>query len=106
MFRHQNLAQRQAVRLAGLLNAPKDDWPGWLEPSRRDIRLITRHHVNGVAIGARERPHILVQANRIDPDKHHWGKAICARMPINFVRRETKKRFRRGHIGLLDQSGP
>jgi len=87
-------------------NAPKDDWPGWLEPSRRDNRLMTRHHVNVVAIGAHERPHILVQANRIDPDKHHWGKAICARMPINFVRRETKKRFRRGHIGLLDQSGP
>ena len=68
-------------------------------------RLIIQNHGDVVAIEARVCPHVQVEAGRIDPDEHHWGKTICAGMTVDLVRRETKQRFRLGHIALLDQSG-
>jgi hypothetical protein len=71
-----------------------------LQSSKREFRLATRYHHNVIAIEAFKRSYAQIHAGRFDPNEHR-GAAICARMTFNFVGREAKQRFRRGHISLL-----
>jgi hypothetical protein len=54
-----------------------------------------------------ERPCVQIQVGQIDPDEHHRRTAMCSGMTFTLVRREPKKRFRRGACcaPLIDVAG-
>jgi len=81
-------------------DARKVDRISPLQLSKRDFRMVVRHHHHGIAIVAFKRSYAQVQSGRLDPDEH-WGTAILARMKVNFVGREAKERVRGRHIVLL-----
>ena len=66
-------------------------------PLERELGLLVRNQYNVMAIEAFERSYAQGHTGRFDPDEHRC-KAIWARMKINFVGREAKKRFRSRHI--------
>jgi hypothetical protein len=72
----------------------------YLQLSKRDFRMVVRHHHDVIAIEAFKRSYAQVQSGRLDPDEHR-GTAIWARMKVNFVGREAKERVRDRHIALL-----